>query len=132
MKTNNKRTHKEITGAQRLKRMKIASILCICASAFMAAGTVVVYWNPEPADYGMMAFQIALTLLMITVTVIMAYQVTHCRGQYRCKVCGQVHTPDEDTLADHLTYGKMYCTHCCKLTAHKKLRAEECAQLSLQ
>lgn len=132
MKTNNKKTRKEITGAQRLKRMKIVSVLLIHLTAIMTALAVAAFWDTEPQDYGFAALQAAMALIMITMTVIMTYQIAHCRGQYRCKVCGQVHTPDEDALADHLTCGKMYCTHCCKLTAHKKLRAKECAQLRVQ
>lgn len=116
-----------------LKKLRMYKLLCWVLpfwSVLLGGLTISELMEPEFAGYAWCIYlKLALTITMISLSIFELYRCTHADGAYRCKACGQIHTPDAEALAemliDPMKYSHLHCTACDKRTRHYKLRSEE-------
>ena len=54
--------------------------------------------------------------------------LTNCLGYYRCKACGHIHRPNDETAIEaavSMKFGMLHCPNCDAATRHKKLRPKD-------
>lgn len=134
---NEKNSVKEPTQHEKnRKRLRITAVLTGCVSVLHIAAIVCLVLQRQAAGtcsggwFNSVSLFIKCTIAAFAA--IEFYRLTHYRGNYRCEVCGHVHTPSEEALVEMLVDSKkpdqLHCPVCGEHSKHRKCSGRETVQ----